>query len=102
MPVHGATHHHVVAGQLVKQDMLVEGPENDKESPVVKARMLETTARSELRVLSQQPASGFHGGDATLRHFPTGMDHVLLELPLHVRDEIGGLARASGGGGFQA
>ena len=70
MPVHGASHHHVVADRFVEQDVLFEWAENDEESPVTKARMSEAAWRPKLRVLSEESAGGFHGVKVAFRHVP--------------------------------
>src|SRR3989442_1529696 len=98
MPVQGTTHHHLVPAPLVEEDVLVEGTEDDKETPVAKARVGETAARPKLRMLTQKLAGGFHGCKVGLRHRPVRVMRIPRVLPFHVSDEIAGLAEAHAAG----
>ena len=54
VPVHGPAHHHHFIDHFVKEDVLFERTEHDKESPVVQTRVVEAAARIQQRVLSRR------------------------------------------------
>jgi hypothetical protein len=56
MAVHGPTHHGIAFDYLVEKDVLFEGAKYDEETPMSKARVIESAARSQLR-RSRQVAS---------------------------------------------
>ena len=84
MPMHGSTHHHFLTGHFVEEDMLLERTKDDKESPVAKTRVRKAAARSQQRMLSKEPASGFHGFKIAIRKLPAGVDHVPFKLPFKI------------------
>ncbi len=98
--VHSPAHDYIAIGFLVKQEVLVERTKHDEKAPVTKARMVEATVRSNVRMLFEKSAGGLHSVEITIRNFPTGVDRVPLVLALDVRDKIIGLAQAHAREGF--
>ena len=48
--MHHTAHHHLIANDFVKQNVLVERTKHDKETPLTQSRMLETARRPKPRV----------------------------------------------------
>ena len=95
------TQHHIVTDHFVKQDVLLERTRDHEKPPVLQARVSETTSRSKLRVLFKKAGGGFDCGGVVFCHFPSGVDGLPLELPLHVRDKIVGLENAHAAADFR-
>ena len=62
MPVHGPTHDGVAFDHFVEKDVLFERAKHDKETSVAKPRVIESAARSKLRMLTEKSAGRFHRG----------------------------------------
>ncbi len=60
VPVHCALQHHFVGQHFVKQDLIVEWPENEEEAPLAQTRVGEAAARAKMRLPARQITSGFH------------------------------------------
>ena len=56
MPAHRPPHHDVATGQFVEEDVLVEGPGEEKEAPFVQPGVGETAAWPKPWMLAQQSA----------------------------------------------
>ena len=56
----------MAARQFLKENVLVERPENEKDALFAQKRMSETPARPQIRMLAQQPAGGLHCGEVTI------------------------------------
>jgi len=64
--------------------VLFERTEDQEETPLAKAWMSEATEWPKTRMLSQKSARRFYRVKVPIRHLPTGIDRIPLELPLHV------------------
>jgi len=71
MAVHRSAHVDLIVGFFVEKDVPVERTKDDPKAPIVEPRMGEPALGSKQRVLSEQPASGFHRLEVIDRPRPT-------------------------------
>ena len=92
LATHRPPHHYVAARQFVKENVLIERPGNEKEAPFAQARVGETSARPQIRMLGQQLAGGLNRIEVTISHFPARLGQLPIELALNIGNEIVRLA----------
>src|SRR5665647_1320363 len=92
--MHGAVQQNVITVGFVKEDVLLKWAKDDDEPPAAQTGMRKSRDRAKQRMLHEQLADGFDGGEVAVGDFPVCVDRIPFKLAFHVRDEIVGLARA--------
>jgi hypothetical protein len=86
--VHRTAHDYIVLNDFVKENMLVKGAENQKETPVSQSWMKGADARAKLRMLFKKSQGGFNRIEITFRNFQICFKSIPLKLLLNIGDKF--------------